>query len=348
VLVSFTTVSFGTGSTLASGSTLITLQFNLISGSTAVAFNNTELDCEFANANLEPLNDSPTSTYYINGAINATPLPGLGSISGPSAVAPGTNGLVYSTTAIANASSYSWTVPSGFTIVSGNGTASINVNATLSATSGNVTVKGTNSCGEGPQASYPVSTGKQLTVTCFPEGLYNGTGLNKAQGISGSQYPGSVADKVTLKLHSASNYNTIVLSIPDVDLSTSGVVSATVSASYNGSYYISIHHRNSIETVSAAPVSFSSSTISYNFTSGAAMAYGNNQKQSGSFWVMYAGDVNQDGCIDGLDLISVDNQAASSPTGYQVQDLNGNGTVNLVDVNLLQANATAFVKAVHP
>lgn len=348
VLISFTTTNFSTGSTLANGSILITLHFNVISGASVIGFNNTEFDCEFSNVSLTLLNDSPTSTYYINGAVNASPLPGTGSISGPASVAPGSNGLIYSTTSIPNASSYTWTVPSGFTITAGNGTSSITVNATPSAVSGNVTVKGTNTCGNGPTASYPVSTGKQLNITVFPEGLFNGTGLNKTQGISGDQYTGTIADKVTVKLHSSTDYNTVVYTLTNVNISTSGNITESISSSYNGTYYISVTHRNSIQVVSSSPVSFASNSISYNFSTSASQAYGNNQKQVGASWVMFTGDVNQDGCVDGLDIISVDNKAASSPSGYQVEDLNGNGTVNITDINLLQTNATAFVKSIHP
>jgi hypothetical protein len=348
VLISFATTNFNIGSTLANGSTLITLHFSLIAGSSVIGFNNTEFDCEWTKADLDYLNDQPTSTYYINGAVNASPLPGTGSISGLSSVAPGTNGLTYSTTSIPNATSYNWSVPSGFTITAGNGTSSITVNATLSATSGNVTVKGVNTCGDGPIASYPVSTGKQLSITVFPEGLFNGSGLNKTQGASGDQYTGTIADKVTVKLHSSADFNNVVYTLTNVNLSTSGTITESLSSSYNGSYYLSVTHRNSIQVVSSSPVSFASSTISYNFSTSASQAYGNNQKQVGSSWVMFTGDVNQDGCVDGLDFISVDNKAASSPAGYQIEDLNGNGTVNITDINLLQSNATNFVKLLHP
>jgi hypothetical protein len=346
VLVSFTTANFGTGSTL-SGSTVVTLNFTYIGGSAAISFNNTEFDCEFASASLEPLNDSPTSTYYINGSI-ASSAPGTGSISGPASVTPGTSGLVYSTTSIPNATSYIWTVPSGFTIVSGSTTSSITVDATLSASSGNVTVKGSNTCGNGPIASYSVSTGKQLTITLFTEGLYNGTGLNKAQGEFGDEYPGTTADKITIKLHDALNYSTILNTFSNINLSTSGIATTSVPGSYSGSYYISIHHRNSIETVSASPVSFNSGTINYDFTDSATKAFGDNLKDINGTFVIYGCDSNQDGSADGLDMIDVDNQSTVFASGYLNEDLNGDGSVDAIDMIMLENNAILFIASVTP
>jgi hypothetical protein len=80
-----------------------------------------------------------------------------GPITGTSTVCAGTNGVVYSTTPVVGATSYSWTVPAGATIVSGLGTTSITVNFGATAVSGNVTVAGTNFCGNGPASTFAVT-----------------------------------------------------------------------------------------------------------------------------------------------------------------------------------------------
>jgi hypothetical protein len=83
-------------------------------------------------------------------AVTVTPLPAAaGAITGQSAVCIGAAGVGYSVAAIANATGYTWTVPSGATIASGNNTNSITVDFGPSAVSGNVTVLGTNTCGNG-------------------------------------------------------------------------------------------------------------------------------------------------------------------------------------------------------
>ncbi len=71
-------------------------------------------------------------------------------IIGSSNIAGCTNPVTYSIPAISNASSYTWTVPTGATIVSGQGTRTITVNflSTLTATyTGTITVVGKNDCG---------------------------------------------------------------------------------------------------------------------------------------------------------------------------------------------------------
>jgi large repetitive protein len=69
-----------------------------------------------------------------------------GAISGPSAVCSTVASATYKITNVSNASSYTWTVPAGWTILSGQGTSTITVKPTAQA--GDVTVKATNDCGD--------------------------------------------------------------------------------------------------------------------------------------------------------------------------------------------------------
>lgn len=68
-----------------------------------------------------------------------------GGITGNSTVCSGSTGEVYSISAVTNATTYTWTVPSGATITSGQGTTSITVN--YGSNSGDITVTADNSCG---------------------------------------------------------------------------------------------------------------------------------------------------------------------------------------------------------
>ncbi|MEO6694737.1 MAG: sialidase family protein, partial [Ignavibacteria bacterium] len=73
-----------------------------------------------------------------------------------------------------------------------------------------------------------------------------------------------------------------------------------------GNYYIEARHRNSIETWSSSPVTFTiGNRITYDFTSSAGSAFGSNQKFVKNKWCIYSGDVNQDGIIDGADAALV-------------------------------------------
>ncbi len=87
-----------------------------------------------------------------------------GIIAGLTSVTQGQNSVTYTTTPIANATSYVWTLPSGATGISS--TNSISVNYGASALSGNITVRGNNSYGVGNVATYPINvTPAVLPVT---------------------------------------------------------------------------------------------------------------------------------------------------------------------------------------
>ncbi len=89
--------------------------------------------------------------------ITVTPIPAAaGTISGPTAVCQGENGVIYTVPAIANATGYTWTVPAGATITSGANTNTIHVDFSSSASSGSVTVLGSNACGDGSSSSLSV------------------------------------------------------------------------------------------------------------------------------------------------------------------------------------------------
>ncbi len=73
------------------------------------------------------------------------PPPSPATPTGPVSLCAGSMGTTYSVTPVPGATSYTWTVPSGATIASGQGTNIITVN--WGATSGNVCVTAINSCG---------------------------------------------------------------------------------------------------------------------------------------------------------------------------------------------------------
>lgn len=190
---------------------------------------------------------------------------------------------------------------------------------------------------------------KTLNLTAFLEGLYDANGLmHPAMDESGPHWGAGIADKITIELHNAANYGVLVYSASNVDLSIAGLASVTIPAAYTGSYYITIRHRNSIETVSALPVSFAGSTISYSFDS-SSMAYGGNVMSKGDgHYVIYGGDANQDGLVDSGDMIMIDNDASAFVTGYTVTDLNGDGLVDSGDMILLDNNASNFIAVSTP
>lgn len=120
------------------------------------------------------------------------------------------------------------------------------------------------------------------------------------------------------------------------------------SAANGTPYYIDVQHRNSIETWSAGGNSFTSNSLTFDFTTSSVKAYGNNMKQIGTKWTMFGGDVNQDATIDASDLSDADNDALNSVSGYVPTDVTGDDFVDAGDVSIIDNNATISVSVITP
>lgn len=192
------------------------------------------------------------------------------------------------------------------------------------------------------------STDKSLSLIILLEGLFNGEGMNKAQNALGDQFTGDIADQVVLELHNSTAPYNLEGGPYIANVNTNGTAVVSIPASLGSSYFIVIKHRNSIETWNSSPVSFSGASISYNFSSDAAQAYGNNLKLISGKYVLYGGDVNQDGIVDAGDMVAVDNDAKNFISGYVATDTNGDGTINITDGTLIQNNGAIFVAKLIP
>lgn len=113
--------------------------------------------------------------------------------------------------------------------------------------------------------------------------------------------------------------------------------------------YINLKHRNSIETWSATGVAFKlDSTVTYDFTTAANKAYGNNLVLKDGKYCMYNGNVNGDLFIDLTDILQVYNAGNIFTVGYVLTDLTGDNFVDLTDVLLAYNNASNFVTRITP
>jgi hypothetical protein len=118
-------------------------------------------------------------------------------------------------------------------------------------------------------------------------------------------------------------------------------------------YYKVIKHRNSIKTWSAVGTAMIRGGVftNYNFIQPDGQAYGNNQavvSTSPFYRGMYSGDVDQDGFVDGFDLLRIDNDAAAFLAGYVQTDLTGDNFVDGTDFAIADNNAALFVSVVDP
>ncbi|MFH1119964.1 MAG: BACON domain-containing carbohydrate-binding protein [Bacteroidota bacterium] len=196
------------------------------------------------------------------------------------------------------------------------------------------------------QAANP---GKVLNLNLLLEGLYASNGqMNQAYDESGPRFRAGIADHIEVELHSAGNYNSIVFNSAEVELSTSGSASVNIPQSLAGSYYITVKHRNSIETTTTYPVSFAGQVTGYSFNQ-PSKAYGNNLKHiSGSYYAVYGADVDQNGIVDTADITGFDNLSVNFAIGYFPEDVNGDGSVDTADITTLDNNQFYFVGMVHP
>ncbi len=265
-----------------------------------------------------------------------------GAISGNITVCKGQTNVVYTVPPIVGAETYVWTLPAGMTGYSTTNTISVNVNNSFA--SGIIEVLGSSSCYLGQSSSLNVSLcSKYLAVKVYLESLfdYNTSMMNKVQDDNGDHFAGTTADVVTVQLAATTApYATLESFVANV--STSGEIATILIPSiYTSSYYLVVKHRNSIETWSANPISFTSDTTHYDFTNAATKAYSDNLKMvAAGKYAIITGDVDQDGVVNIFDLSSVFDMITDpfAPTGYLVQDINGDSVVNIFDLSYVFDN----------
>jgi hypothetical protein len=268
-----------------------------------------------------------------------------------SGVSP-TSGIVGSTVVIsgsgftgATAVQFNGTAATSFTV---NNDGQITATVPAGATSGNISViKG--SCSGASSGSFTVLTNATLNLKAYIQGYYAGSGLMTAvlsnQGIGSNT---NEVDTITVELRDSATGATIVASASGV-LATNGTVSLTIPGSVVGnSYYIVVKHRNTLQTWSAAAVTMASTT-SYDFTTAASKAFGDNmiEVETGVF-AMFTGDINQDEFVDPFDYPTFELDNFSFAGGYLATDLNGDGFIDPFDYPVFELNNFNFVMSAHP
>lgn len=181
-----------------------------------------------------------------------------------------------------------------------------------------------------------------FNVTLAIEGLYNSitNTLNRK-------------DTVTVFLRNAKSPYEIVDSSKSTIDTTSLTGNFKMNYALAGEYYISLKHKNSLETWSkAGGENYDPMTLeTYNFTGSAAQAFGSNMAPvdfTPVRFALFSGDVNQDGAIDGSDAGIIDNDASNFVSGNAVTDLNGDYIVDGSDVSIVDNNASNFVSKIVP
>lgn len=195
--------------------------------------------------------------------------------------------------------------------------------------------------GWGIQFNNQTSKPKKLNLTAFIQGFYNeSTNL-------------MIRDTLKFYLRDQLSPHAIVDSAKAY-ASALGFSDVNFTKAVAGrQYYLSVKHRNLVETWSTSTVNFNPLTyqLTYDFTNDLSTAYGNNLIQVDAIPLRYAfynGDVNQDNTVDIGDLTLIDNDAFNFNSGYIPSDVNGDGITDIADNALTDNNAFNFVGAIVP
>ena len=148
---SYTWAYSGTGATITGTGNTVTISYSATATS--------------GNLTVMGTNSCGNGTVSANFAITVNPLPvAAGTITGSATVCQGQNTVSYSVPAITNATSYTWAYSGSGATITGTGS-TITIDFSATATSGSLTVKGTNSCGNGTVSANFAVTVNPLPVT---------------------------------------------------------------------------------------------------------------------------------------------------------------------------------------
>ena len=204
-------------------------------------------------------------------------------------------------------------------------------------------------CESGTRTPIVVNVGNcpQVNLKLFIEGYYAGgstmTPVKANQGVGVST---TLVDDVTVELRSATAPHALVATAT-AELQTNGNVSASLPA-FAGSYYVAVKHRNAVQTWSATTQTVGVSPLTYDFTTAANKAFGDNMVDLGGVFGFYSGDINQDESIDLGDFPNLFLDNDNFEVGYKNTDLNGDGSVDLGDFPLIFLNSDNFIFSQHP
>lgn len=178
-----------------------------------------------------------------------------------------------------------------------------------------------------------------LNLTVFIQGLYD-QGSNTI-----------ISDTLRVILRNGTTpYPIVDTAITYLNVNGGGVLEFD-NASNNTPYYMQTKHRNALETWSDSARSFTNYSLTYNFTTAANKAYGDNMPQVNTSpvrFALYSGDPNQDGTVDVSDIIDTYNDALAGTSGYISTDENGDDFVDVSDIIIVYNNLINVVGVITP
>ncbi|MCD4684020.1 MAG: hypothetical protein K8R86_12115, partial [Bacteroidales bacterium] len=214
------------------------------------------------------------------------------------------------------------------------------------------------------QAELIESVGLEVDITAFFEGPFNGTTMNadlnnilpieQPYNVYPWEYNGGenvasipnsdIVDWLLVEFRDAADVNSatsatslggqaafILRDGSIVDLNGSSILSFDYTITQN--LFIILWHRNHLPAMSKYPLNETGGIYTYDFTTAADQAFGNNQSDfGGGKFGMIAGDANADGTINDFDGIEAWYPQIGQ-SGYLSGDVNMDGQVNNPDKN---------------
>ncbi|MFN8274462.1 MAG: GEVED domain-containing protein [Flavobacteriaceae bacterium] len=228
-----------------------------------------------------------------------------------------------------------------------NGTASV-CSGTSAPAGYSATTSGTDCNDTNPLLTDNCGGGSVVNLTMFIQGYYLGGGLmNSVKMNQDFVSPDTDVEDMTIELHDATTYALVETTV--ATLHTDGTLSATFTTAAAGDYYIAVKGANVIQTWSAAPVTIGTTPASYDFTSAASQAYGDNMIEiDPGVFAMYSGELAADDFIDTTDYVVWESDYNNFAFGVFASDLNGDGFVDGTDYVIWEGNYNNFIFAFYP
>ncbi len=144
-------------------------------------------------------------------------------------------GQIYSISAVPNATTYTWTVPAGWTITSGQGTIAVTVTTGAVGQNGNITVTAGNVCGTSAASTLAVTVIPNASITSVTGATplcIGGTSTYTANGVvlSGGQEHGAAAMAAVATVSAAGLVTGISAGTCNIIYTITGGCGGTVSA----------------------------------------------------------------------------------------------------------------------
>ena len=230
-----------------------------------------------------------------------------------------------------------------------NSTTQITMTVTAAMTSGVISVV----CGScsGTSTNTFIKFGINFSIRCLIQGYYIGSSTMRTvllnQGVAGAT--NQMSDTVTVSIYSSSN-TAVPAASKKIVLTHLGTGAVAFPTTPVGDYWISVSHRNAIETWTSAVQTLNTTSFTYNFTSAANKAYGNNMVELATgVWGFYSGDLPIKNAIVNIgDMGAIESAFSGVLSGYNAFDLNGDGLLESSDYSLLENNVAIGVQVVKP